>query len=71
MKIALCISGQPRNVQKGYSQFIQPNFLAHNECDVFIHTWLSDGFSSQGTLCSKPAEINANIYSQFLLWLTD
>lgn len=39
MKIALCISGQPRNVQKGYSQFIQPNFLAHNECDVFIHTW--------------------------------
>lgn len=41
MKTAVCISGQPRNVQKGFA-FIEPNLLARNNCDVFIHTWWDD-----------------------------
>lgn len=38
MKVAICISGQPRNVHKGFT-YIEPNLLAHNDCDVFIHMW--------------------------------
>ncbi|KKL28580.1 hypothetical protein LCGC14_2373740, partial [marine sediment metagenome] len=38
MKVAVCISGQPRNVQRGFT-YIQPNLLERNDCDVFIHTW--------------------------------
>lgn len=38
MKVAVCISGQPRNVHKGFT-YIQPNLLQYNDCDIFIHTW--------------------------------
>ncbi|KKN07145.1 hypothetical protein LCGC14_1070050, partial [marine sediment metagenome] len=41
MKIAVCISGQPRNVHKGFTH-IQPNLLAGNDVDVFIHTWIDE-----------------------------
>ena len=39
MKIcAVVISGQPRNVEKGY-KYIKENILDLNPHDVFIHTW--------------------------------
>lgn len=41
MKVAICISGQPRNVHKGFV-FIEPNLLAPNDCDVFIHMWWNE-----------------------------
>lgn len=41
MKIAVCISGQPRNVHKGFTH-IQPNLLEGNDVDVFIHTWIDE-----------------------------
>lgn len=43
MKIALCLSGQPRFVEKGY-ETIHRNFIEPYDCDVFVHTW-TDGFS--------------------------
>lgn len=39
VKAAVCISGQPRNVVKGFENFILPNLLKLNDVDVFIHTW--------------------------------
>lgn len=41
MKVAICISGQPRNVHKGFT-YIEPNLLVPNDCDVFIHMWWNE-----------------------------
>lgn len=38
MKIALCLSGQPRSFEKGY-EYHKKNLLDHYDVDVFIHTW--------------------------------
>ena len=38
MKIAVCISGQPRNYEKGYQE-LKKWFLDKYDCDVYIHTW--------------------------------
>lgn len=38
MKIALCLSGQPRFIEKAY-QSIYENILEPNSPDVFVHTW--------------------------------
>ena len=38
MKVALCLSGQPRVVDVGYHKLSQA-ILHHDDVDVFIHTW--------------------------------
>lgn len=38
MKIAISISGQPRNYKQGYEE-LKKWFLDKYDCDVFIHTW--------------------------------
>lgn len=38
MKIALCLSGQPRYVEAGY-EHIKRNFLSKYDIDVFCHLW--------------------------------
>lgn len=38
-KIALCLSGQARFVDKGYHESLAPLLLSGNDVDVFIHTW--------------------------------
>lgn len=38
MKIALCLSGQPRVVDQGFHN-IKQSILDKNDVDVFIHTW--------------------------------
>lgn len=38
MKIALCLSGQPRSFKRGY-EYHKKNLLDHYDVDVFIHTW--------------------------------
>ena len=39
-KIALCITGQPRCVEKGY-EYHKQNIINNNDVTVFIHTWES------------------------------
>jgi hypothetical protein len=39
MKVAVCVSGQPRNVEKAYHEHILPNLLELNQPDVFVHCW--------------------------------
>ena len=38
MKVAICISGQPRALRNGYRS-IYNNLIAPNEADGFFHTW--------------------------------
>jgi hypothetical protein len=38
MKIALCLSGQPRAIESGFNS-LNESILKHNDVDVFIHTW--------------------------------
>lgn len=41
MKIALCVSGQPRFYKKGFEQ-LSKNVIIPNNCDVFLHCWYSE-----------------------------
>ena len=38
MKIAICISGQPRSYKEGFKE-LKKWFLSKYDCDVYIHTW--------------------------------
>lgn len=41
MKIALCLSGQPRSIDAGFYA-LNESILKHNDVDVFIHTWFDE-----------------------------
>lgn len=41
IKIAACISGQPRSFEKGY-EYIYENLLSKYNVDVFFHTWFKE-----------------------------
>jgi hypothetical protein len=38
MKVAICISGQPRAIRNGFAS-ISKNLIIPNNADVFFHTW--------------------------------
>ena len=44
MKIALCLSGQPRMWEEGY-KYHYKNILKDNDVSVFFHTWTQDDMS--------------------------
>jgi hypothetical protein len=44
MRIALCLSGQPRYLDEGYF-FIKNYLLDRYEIDVFVHTWWDESYS--------------------------
>lgn len=41
MKIALCLSGQPRYLDEGFN-YLYENILKKYSVDVFVHTWWDD-----------------------------
>lgn len=45
MKIAICISGQPRNFKQSYES-LKTYFLDKYDCDIYFHTWKTDNFES-------------------------
>lgn len=50
MKIALCLSGQPRVVDVGYNKLYN-TILKNNDVDVFIHTWFDlENLSTQSAI---------------------
>ena len=50
MKVALCLSGQPRVVEVGY-QKLKATILDNNDVDVFIHTWFDqDNLSTESVI---------------------
>lgn len=44
MKLALCLSGQPRSFDKAYP-FLKKNLLDLHDVDVFIHGWRPNGMA--------------------------
>jgi len=38
MKVAVCLSGQPRSFEKGY-EYLKKNIIDEHDVDVFYHTW--------------------------------
>ena len=50
MKVALCLSGQPRVIEVGY-QKLKAALLDHNDVDVFVHTWFDpDNLSTESVI---------------------
>ena len=45
MKIAICVSGQPRNFKQSYNS-LKTYFLDKYDCDVYFHTWETNNFES-------------------------
>jgi hypothetical protein len=45
MKIAICISGQPRNFKQSYKS-LKKYFLNKYNCDIYFHTWKINNFES-------------------------
>jgi len=56
MKVAVCISGQPRSFRTGF-EYLKRNLLDHYDCRVFIHTWLNTVYLSEDV---------ANLYDEYL-----
>lgn len=55
MKIALCLSGQPRSVMKGF-EYHKKNLLDHYDVTVFCHVWQTP-IASEIFTTYKPARI--------------
>ena len=50
MKVALCLSGQPRVVEVGYHK-LKATILDNNDVDLFIHTWFDqDNLSTESVI---------------------
>ena len=49
MKIAVCISGQPRAYAQGY-EYLKRNLLDKYDCDIFIHTWHNNVYKSSDVI---------------------
>lgn len=54
MKVAILISGQPRNFERGYQELSQA-YLEHYDCDVFFHTWDDEKFEATRFFFDRPA----------------
>jgi hypothetical protein len=46
MKVALCISGQPRSVEAAFP-YIEENIIKVNNPDIFIHSWIDDNIKGK------------------------
>ncbi len=59
MKIAVCISGQPRAYAQGY-EYLKRNLLDKYDCDIFIHTWHNKVYRTTDVIeLYKPVEWKA------------
>lgn len=59
MRIAVCISGQPRAYKQGY-EYLKRNLLDKYDCDIFIHTWHNKVYRTMDVIdLYKPVEWRA------------
>jgi len=54
MKVAILISGQPRNFERGYEE-LQKAYLSKYDCDIFYHMWFDDTFEATRFFPDRPA----------------
>lgn len=53
MKIALCLSGLPRQVEEGFP-YIKQAILDRYDVDVFAHTWVEDPWRNTNQVTMEP-----------------
>jgi len=69
MKIALCLSGQPRCVKQGY-EYHKKNLLDRYDVDVFCHVWEAPGveevelYQAIATMIEKPLTNDLSKYTR-------
>jgi len=68
MKVAILISGQPRNFEKGFWE-LHDKYLSRYDCDVFFHTWNGDKFVASQFFSAPPNEYSMD--SEWKLKLID
>lgn len=56
MKLALCLSGQPRSFKKAY-EYIKSNLLDVHDVDVFIHSWRPSGVAKYSEMYEELNEL--------------
>jgi hypothetical protein len=56
MKIAILISGQPRNYKQGYEE-IKKAYLDRYDCDVYMHSWEGGNFEATQFFADRPKQI--------------
>ena len=44
MRIALCLSGQPRNVRAGWDNLNSTIIQENSNLDIFVHTWWDESY---------------------------
>lgn len=65
MRIAVCISGQPRAYKQGY-EYLRKNLLDQHDCDIFIHTWKNGVYDTNDVFdLYKPVTGVAEDYFEF------
>lgn len=65
MKVAILISGQPRNYKRGYNE-LHDSYLSQYDCDVYFHTWDDTRFEA-----SKFFDRSSRIYTVDEHWKND
>lgn len=73
MRIAVCLSGQPRFLDNGYQQIFEKIISKYNDVDFFIHTWWNDdelnakGANRNYTFKSDTLKLIMNYYKPRLI----
>jgi hypothetical protein len=63
MKIAICLSGQPRNFNVSFDS-LKEFYFPKYDCDVFIHTWKDKQYNSQ--FSDKVVENKSNLHGDYI-----
>lgn len=66
MKIALCISGQPRGLEKNIPHLLKGLVNPSNISDIFIHTWFDESVTGTPFQTAQPGQ-----FGQLGVWVTD
>jgi hypothetical protein len=56
MKVAILLSGQPRNYHLGYNE-LKKLYLEKYDCDVYTHTWKGGDFEATQFFKDKPKQV--------------
>ena len=56
MKVAILLSGQPRNYYLGYDE-LKKAYLDKYDCDVYLHTWNGGNFEATQFFYDRPKHI--------------
>lgn len=57
MKVAICLSGQPRFIEEGYNNIFE-KITSKYDVDFFVHTWWNNELSATG--CSRKYTYKSN-----------